>query len=637
MEYVRSVHQKGMRTDRGLSQYGERQVETEIDSQMEYNRVSQEDRDIDLDTQGSRDGRVEFAIGDVTGSPTAWSEIERQQDRVRRMMGMTICQLCFLPQVPRPDILGGVPGKTLGRPDTPYMQWKQKFMLMGKELGIEMRKTADRYQEVKLHPKAITGMFTCFHPIEDAVMRYRTGIQTDTVAAARKVMVNRFLMREAYVRALSIDLKIGGGIAKMYNSRVTALQREIYPCKAFGDIYMSPCMASTLYTRMQFYTSPAGSSLRAAFWYAQHNKLALDAFLTKMQRGEGTAIGGAMTESCATSLGKHLLADITDGWKVIKNCIDENLVKIRYMQNLRGGGAGEKTIKSPREIRIMDFEEARRGSKEVNRQGNPKYDTPINVALQTYFLRKYEGGFVHVDPENIGRGPHKYVIEAMFERRNSVYGAPARGFVEKQNYHPAKPVVFRGPAMSETETEAPTAEREERPRRGARREREDDADADEEWGDWGTKGQGSERPAEPEDEPSRETRSRTCGPAREEWGSQSERNGRDTIDDLQEEEDRDQQKGTQKTGLRADRLERTTPDTDIGRNSEATRRKPDTTGTGEVHGKVDPKGRKEMGKATRELRKKRRATGRKPGQRGRGAHLVVNAMRTSTHPTSDIY
>ena len=211
----------------------------------------------------------------------------------RRMMGMTICQSCFLPQVPRPNILEGVPGKTLGRPDTPHMQWKQKFMQMGKELGIEIRKTADRYQEVKLHPKAFTGMFTCFHPIEDAVMRYRTGIQTDTVAAARKVMVNRFLMDEAYVRALLIDLKIGGEIANMYNNRVTALQREIYPCKAFGDIYMSPCMASTLYTRMQFYTSPAGSSLRAAFWYAQHNKLVLDAFLTKMQRGEGTAIGGA--------------------------------------------------------------------------------------------------------------------------------------------------------------------------------------------------------------------------------------------------------------------------------------------------------------------------------------------------------
>ena len=144
---------------------------------------------------------------------------------------------------------------------------------------------------------------------------------------------------------------------------------------------------------------------------------------------------------------------------MIKNCVDENVVKKRYMQNLKDGGAGEKAIKSLKEIRIMDFEEAGGGSKEVNRQGNPKYETPIKVALQTYFLRKYEGGFVNVDPENIGRGPHEYVIEAMFEGRNSVYGAPARGFVEKQNYHPAKPVVFRGPAMSETEVEAPTAKR----------------------------------------------------------------------------------------------------------------------------------------------------------------------------------
>ena len=114
----------------------------------------------------------------------------------------------------------------------------------------------------------------------------------------------------------------------------------------------------------------------------------------------------------------------------------------------------------------MDFEVAKQGSKEVNKQGYPKYETPINVALQTYFLRKYEGGFVHVDPENIGTGHHENVIEAMLERRNSVYGAPARGFVDKQIYHPAKPVIFRGPAMSETEVEASTAEREERPRRG---------------------------------------------------------------------------------------------------------------------------------------------------------------------------
>ena len=84
LEYARSVHQAGPDDHRGLSQYGERQVETEIDTQTEYHRASQEDRDIDLDTQGSRDGRVEFAIGDATGSPTAWSEIERQQDRAGR-------------------------------------------------------------------------------------------------------------------------------------------------------------------------------------------------------------------------------------------------------------------------------------------------------------------------------------------------------------------------------------------------------------------------------------------------------------------------------------------------------------------------------------------------------------------------
>ena len=70
---------------------------------------------------------------------------------------------------------------------------------MRKELGMEVKKTAVRYQDVKLHPRAITGMFTCFHPIEDAVMHFRTGIQTDTIAAARTVMVNRFLMDEAFV------------------------------------------------------------------------------------------------------------------------------------------------------------------------------------------------------------------------------------------------------------------------------------------------------------------------------------------------------------------------------------------------------------------------------------------------------
>ena len=50
LEYARSVHQAGTEINRGLSQYGERQVTTEIDTQSEYNRASQEDRDIDLDT-----------------------------------------------------------------------------------------------------------------------------------------------------------------------------------------------------------------------------------------------------------------------------------------------------------------------------------------------------------------------------------------------------------------------------------------------------------------------------------------------------------------------------------------------------------------------------------------------------------
>ena len=470
----------------------------------------------EIDSKRMKDPRHGNAITllNKCGVPTTYCVARKK----RRMMGITICQSCFLPQVPRPDFLEGVPGKTLGRLDSPYAQWKKNFVATGKELGIDMKKTGDRYQELKLHPRAISGMFSCFHPIEDTVMHYRTGIQTDTIAAARKAMVNRFLMDEVYVRAMSIDLKIGGEIAKMYNNHVGVLQRELSQCRSFGDVYMLPCMISTLYTRVQFYTSPAGSSLRAAFWYALRNKMALDAFLTKMQRGEGAAIGGAMPEQCAVSLTKHLLADIIEGWKVIKSCLDDNVVKLRYMQNLRDGGAGETTIKSIKEIRVMDFEEARRGSQEVNKQGQYKYETPINVALQTYFLRKFEGGFVVTDPANFGRGPHDRVIEAMFERRNSVYWAPARAFVEKQSYRPARPVVFRGPAMSETEVEGTRGEREVRPRRGERREREEMADEDEGWGDWGAEGKGSERPAEPEGEPRRDNRSRTRGPTRDDWG-----------------------------------------------------------------------------------------------------------------------
>ena len=56
----------------------------------------------------------------------------------------------------------------------------------------------------------------------------------------------------------------------------------------------------------------------------------------------------------------------------------------------------------------------------------------------------------------------------------------------------------------------------------------------------------------------RETFSRTRGISRN-GGSRSERNDRDTIDDRHKKEDRDQRRGTQKTDLRADRLERTTP------------------------------------------------------------------------------
>ena len=50
----------------GDTMNGEDRTLAIIDSRTDINGVSQEDRDIDLDTREDRDGRVEFTIGDPT-------------------------------------------------------------------------------------------------------------------------------------------------------------------------------------------------------------------------------------------------------------------------------------------------------------------------------------------------------------------------------------------------------------------------------------------------------------------------------------------------------------------------------------------------------------------------------------------
>ena len=74
--YANDVHRRDSISERGMSIYGERQPDSMLAAIEDDVPVSQEDRDIDVGTQGSRDAHVEYGMGGENGSPTAWSEFQ---------------------------------------------------------------------------------------------------------------------------------------------------------------------------------------------------------------------------------------------------------------------------------------------------------------------------------------------------------------------------------------------------------------------------------------------------------------------------------------------------------------------------------------------------------------------------------
>ena len=74
--YANDVHRRDNVSERGMSIYGERQPDSMLPAIEDDVNESQEDKDIDIGTQGSRDAHVEYGVGGENGSPTAWSEFQ---------------------------------------------------------------------------------------------------------------------------------------------------------------------------------------------------------------------------------------------------------------------------------------------------------------------------------------------------------------------------------------------------------------------------------------------------------------------------------------------------------------------------------------------------------------------------------
>ena len=114
-------------------------------------------------------------------------------------------------------------------------------------------------------------------------------------------MVNRFLVEETWVRAKDIDIKTELELAKLFNYRIWTVQRELQACNSFKDLYATDAMIPSLVTRVQFYSSPAGSTVRPAFWFARHSALALQMYYEKLEDGKGLNLGvGSLTQLCRT-------------------------------------------------------------------------------------------------------------------------------------------------------------------------------------------------------------------------------------------------------------------------------------------------------------------------------------------------
>ena len=161
--------------------------------------------------------------------------------------------------------------------------------------GLKVRTSDVRYRQDGIDARVIAGMMSSLRPVEDVFLHFRTGIQTDTLATMRRPMVNRFLLEETWIKAMDIDIKTELEIAKLFNYRIKSVSNELADCKSFHDLYWTEAMTPFLVTRIQFYTSPAGSTVRPAFWFSRHNALAMRVFYEKVESGKGLSLGVAFT------------------------------------------------------------------------------------------------------------------------------------------------------------------------------------------------------------------------------------------------------------------------------------------------------------------------------------------------------
>ena len=394
-----------------------------------------------------------------------------------------------MPIVPRPDCLEGRSGNTQGRDESEsdYTKWKKKFVEWAEGAGLKVKNSGERYQDIAIDPRVIAGMMSCLHPVEDVFLHFCTGIQIDTLAVARRPMVNRFLVEETWVRAKDIDIKTELELAKLFNYRIKTVQNELQACTTFKELYRTDAMVPSLVTRVQFYSSPAGSTVRPAFWFARHSALALQVYYEKIEEGKGTSLGVVFTANTATRIADTVVQNVHECRHVIDRMkVDEAVVK-RYRQSHAESSTEGEGIRNIRDIKTPGFNKVTEGSYDMNRQQEYKYEPPINVSLQTYFLRRFEGAMIKVAPENFGRGKHEETLVHILDKRNAVTGAPPWKLVQSSGTHPAKPRFFTGEAMDETGPDETATEREERNRSRSTRGKGDTRDRNA----WEGEGEGS--------------------------------------------------------------------------------------------------------------------------------------------------
>ena len=176
------------------------------------------------------------------------------------------------------------------------------------------------------------------------------------------------------MRAKDIDIKTELELAKLFNYRIWTVQRELQACNNFKDLYATDAMTPSLVTRVQFYSSPAGSTVRPAFWFARHSALALQMYYEKVEDGKGLNLGVGFAAGTASRIADTVVQDVYDCRRIIDRMKVGELVVKRYRQSHAESTSEGEGIRDIRDIKTPGFEKVKEGSHGTNRQQAYKYE-----------------------------------------------------------------------------------------------------------------------------------------------------------------------------------------------------------------------------------------------------------------------